>query len=143
MTAFSYPKPPPFTWLPITTRPLLPIFPPPEPFNKPSLPSPPRKPAFNAPYILTTHIFPAAHLRTSAHVLVPSPPPQNVNKAEKLEFCKQTVRQLRNIRTTMDPQGEPQVLWNCANRYVRTDLTNRRTGVTLFFAHANGFPKEV
>ena len=141
----SYPKPPPFTWFPITTRSLLPIFPPCEPLVRPPLPSPPRQPAFDAPYTLTTHIFPAAHLRTTAHVPVPSPPPENANKAERLEFFMRTMQELRDLRVTMEPQGVPQVLWNCANRYVRTDLDRRTStkGVTLFFAHPNGFPKEV
>ncbi|KAF8240976.1 alpha/beta-hydrolase [Tricholoma matsutake] len=142
----SYPKPLAFTWLPITTRSLLPIYPPPEPLNRPALPSPPRQPAFDAPYKLTTHLFPAACLRTPAHVPVPMPPPENATKAERLQFRKKTVKELRDLRVTLDPQGVPQVLWNCANRYVRTDLTDRRTsikGLTLFFAHANGFPKEI
>jgi len=141
----SYPKPPPFTWLPITTRPLLPIFPPPEPLNRPTLPSPPRQPAFDASYTLTTHIFPAAHLRTTAHVPVPSPPPESATKAERLEFFTKTMQELRDLRVTMEPQGVPQVLWNCANRFVRTDLDRRTStkGVTLFFVHPNGVPKEV
>lgn len=140
----SYPKPPPFTWLPVTTRPLLPVFPPPEPFIRPTLPSSPRKPNLDAPYTLTTHLLPAAHLRTAAHVPMPSRPPEDATKAERLEFYKTTVQELRDLRTTLEPQGVPQVLWNCVNRYARTDLDSRRMkGVTLFFAHANGFPKEV
>ena len=40
--------------------------------------------------------------------------------------------------------GYPLVLWNCVNRYVKQGLNvSNKTGVTLFFAHANGFPKEV
>ncbi|RXW19272.1 hypothetical protein EST38_g6587 [Candolleomyces aberdarensis] len=40
--------------------------------------------------------------------------------------------------------GHPKVLWNCINRYVRKDLSpSNRTGLTLFVAHANGFPKEI
>lgn len=40
--------------------------------------------------------------------------------------------------------GYPRVLWNCVNRYVRNDLKAcNSTGLTLFFAHANGFPKEM
>jgi hypothetical protein len=98
----------------------------------------------DAPYSLTTHIFPATHLRTSSNVPVPLPPPENATKAERLECFKKTTEKLRDLRVTMDPQGVPQVLWNCANRYARTDLDGKRTnGVTLFFAHANGFPKEV
>lgn len=140
----SYSKPPPFTWLPIQTRPVLPVFPPSELLTRPALPSPLRHPTFNASHTLTTHIFPATHLRTTENVPVPTPPPENATKAEKLEFFKKTTEKLRDLRVTMDPQGVPQVLWNCANRYVRADLDTKMTnGVTLFFAHANGFPKEV
>lgn len=40
--------------------------------------------------------------------------------------------------------GYPRVLWNCLNRYVRKGLNgSNRTGVTLFLASGNGFPKEV
>jgi hypothetical protein len=43
-----------------------------------------------------------------------------------------------------ESDGYPLVLWNCVNRYVKKDLDlSNKTGVTLFFAHANGFPKEV
>ena len=144
----SYPKPPPFVSLPrVATRPLLPIFPPSEQLLvKPALPSPPRQLTLNVPYVLTTHVFPATHLRTSAYVPVPSHPPENATKTERLEICKQLTNKLRDLRVTTDPQGIPQILWNCANRYVRSDLGNRTTstkGITLFFAHANGFPKEV
>jgi len=38
--------------------------------------------------------------------------------------------------------GYQKILWNCINRYVKRDGVGK-TGVTLFFAHANGFPKEV
>jgi hypothetical protein len=41
----------------------------------------------------------------------------------------------------MDNEGNTQPLWCVLNRYVRTNATGG--GVTLFFAHANGFPKEV
>ena len=143
----SYPRPPPSTWLPVATRPLLPFHPPPESLTRPppSLPSPSREPAFDAPYTLSTHLFPAAFLRTAAHVPVPQRPPQNASKEERLEFCKGTLKELRDLRVTMDPQGVPQVLWNCVNRYVRREglMKTSTRGVTLFFAHANGFPKEV
>ena len=40
--------------------------------------------------------------------------------------------------------GYPLVLWSCVNRYVKKDLDMcNKTGVTLFFAHAVGYPKEV
>jgi hypothetical protein len=143
----SYPKPAPFTWLPVATRPLLPFHPPPEPLIRtpPSLLPSPRQPALDSPYTFTTHLFPAAFLRTAALVPVPQRPPQNANKEERLEFCKGTLKELRNLRITMDPQGVPQVLWNCANRYVRREglMKTSKRGLTLLFVHANGYPKEV
>ena len=46
--------------------------------------------------------------------------------------------------TSAVTDGHPLVLWNCVNRYVKKDLdSSKKTGLTLFFAHANGFPKEV
>ena len=45
---------------------------------------------------------------------------------------------------TIVTDGYPSILWNCVNRYVKNDLDlSNMTGVTLFFAHAIGFPKEV
>ncbi|KAG6812160.1 hypothetical protein H0H92_004091 [Tricholoma furcatifolium] len=139
----SYSQPPPWTWPSITPRKLLPVFPPPEPLSPPSLPSPPRKPAFDAPYTLSTHIFPAAHLRTTKYVEPPLPP-ANGSKAERQIRGKELVQELRDLRGSTEPRGTPQILWNCVNRYVRNGLNeSRANGVTLFFAHANGFPKEI
>ncbi|KAF8065184.1 Alpha/Beta hydrolase protein [Lyophyllum atratum] len=140
----SYSQPPPFTWPSITPRQLLPVFPPPEPLQAPSLPSPPRKPIFSAPYTLSTHVFPAAHLRTTDFVSVPRPPPRSATKAERQAHAEKTQQTLKDLRVSLEPRGSQQVLWNCANRYVRQGLDGTRAkGVTLFFAHANGFPKEI
>lgn len=139
----SYSQPPPFTWPSITPRALLPVFPPPEPLIKPDLPSPAREPAFDAPYTLSTHIFPTAHLRTTEFVPLPSPLPANATKPERQAYANKTLQELKSLRISLDPKGVQQVLWNCANRYVRKDLVGRSRGITLFFAHANGFPKEV
>lgn len=75
---------------------------------------------------------------------VPTPPPANVSKEERRAILAATRKQLDAYRTTKVTDGYPRLLWNCVNRYVKKDLSERnRTGVTLFFAHANGFPKEV
>jgi hypothetical protein len=59
-------------------------------------------------------------------------------------MVKEYYHDLRVERGAMVTDGHPKVLWNCINRYVRNDLSpSNRTGLTLFFAHANGFPKEV
>ncbi|KAG6841357.1 hypothetical protein C0991_011900 [Blastosporella zonata] len=140
----SHSQPPAFTWPSILPRKLLPVFPPPEPLSLPSLPSPPRKPIFNAPYTLSTHIFPAAYLRTTTFVSPPSSPPGSATKPERQAAADTIVRELKDLRTSLEPRGTKQILWNCANRYVRDGLDGERAnGVTLFFAHANGFPKEI
>ncbi|KAF5384323.1 hypothetical protein D9615_003313 [Tricholomella constricta] len=140
----SYSQPRPYTWQSITPRKLLPVFPPPEPLPAPPLPSAARRPIFSAPYTLSTHIFPAAHLRTTNYVPVPSTPPGDTTKAERQAVAEKTAQTLKDLRTSLEPCGSRQVLWNCANRYVKQGLDGTRAkGVTLFFAHANGFPKEI
>ncbi|KAG6820194.1 hypothetical protein H0H93_004187 [Arthromyces matolae] len=122
------------------------IYPPPEPLlrSPPSLPSPARNPAFNAPYTLSTHIFPAAYLRTTEYVKAPESAPANGTKAERRAYADNALQQLKDLRGSLTPRGTKQILWNCANRYVRNGLVDGKPGgVTLFFAHANGFPKEI
>ena len=143
----SYPQPPPFTWKKQHVRNTLPIYPPTrETFESiPALPSPPRKPAFDAPFTLTTHIFPAAYLRTTRLIPLPKLPAAGATKEERSQVLAESALQLldwNNDITKSD--GYPLVLWNCVNRYVKKDLDlSNKTGLTLFFAHANGFPKEV
>ncbi|KIM43145.1 hypothetical protein M413DRAFT_26330 [Hebeloma cylindrosporum] len=143
----AFPRPPPFTWEHVELRDPLPIYPPPEPLQLPSLPSPPRKPAFDAPYTLTTHLLPASYLRTTRPVPELEPVPANLPKEDRRRLLSDTRRQLDELRTSKVTDGYPRVLWNCVNRYVKNDLLEGRrsekTGVTLFFAHANGFPKEI
>ena len=142
----SYPRPPPHTWPPMQVRTPLPVYPPPEPLSLPlpSLPSPPRKPAFDAPFTLSTHLLPASYLRTSRYVDIPASPPESASKAERHALLLKTRTELRGLRGSTWTDGYPRVLWNCVNRYVRDDLKAcSSTGLTLFFAHANGFPKEV
>ena len=112
----------------------------------PVLPSPPRKPAFDAPFTLTTHLFPATHLRTGRLIPLPKRPAAGAAKEERRRVLAESASQLidwgNDTATVAD--GYPLVLWNCINRYVKKDLDlSNKTGVTLFFANANGFPKEV
>ncbi|CAA7268776.1 unnamed protein product [Cyclocybe aegerita] len=141
----AYPRVPPFTWEPVEPRKPLPIYPPPEPLESPpALPSPPRKPIFDAPYTLSTHIFPAAYLRSTRLVPEPPSPPSNASKAERKRVIAEALRQLTALRTSRVTEGYPRLLWNCVNRYVKNGLNeSNRTGATLFFVHANGFPKEI
>lgn len=55
----------------------------------------------------------------------------------------QTRRSASAKRQLGELEGSDKLLWNCLNRYVKKDLVEGGKGVTLFFAHANGFPKEV
>jgi len=139
----SYPQPPPFTWDKYHVRDALPVYPPPEPLDLPALPSPPRKPAFDASFTLTTHLFPASYLRTTQ--LTPLPKPLPAGKEERRQVSAKSASQLLTwVNDTKVTDGYPLILWNCVNRYVKKDLDlSNKTGVTLFFAHANGFPKEV
>jgi hypothetical protein len=111
----------------------------------PVLPSPPRKPAFDASFTLTTHLFPATYLRTTRLFPLPNSPLAGATKEERHRLSAETAYHLLDWGndTTMT-DGYPLVLWNCVNRYVKQGLNvSNKTGVTLFFAHANGFPKEV
>lgn len=144
----SYSQPPPFTRNKYHIRNVLPVYPPTREIVDsilPVLPSPPRKPAFDAPFTLTTHLFPATYLRTTRPVPLPKLPPAGETKEERRRVSAEIAFQLfdwSNDTTMTD--GHPLVLWNCVNRYVKKDLNlSNKTGVTLFFAHANGFPKEV
>ena len=142
----AFPRPPPFTWDNVELRDPLPVYPPPEPLQLPALPSPSRKPAFDAPYTLTTHMFPASYLRTTRLAPEPKPVPANLPKAERQRLLLASRLHLDVLRTSKVTDGYPRVLWNCVNRYVKSDLESgksKKTGITLFFAHANGFPKEV
>ena len=146
----SCPRPPPFTWNKHHIRYVLPIYPPTrETFDSmlPVLPSPPRKPAFDALFTLTTHLFPATYLRTTKVIPLPKLPAAGpgATKEERRRVLSESALQLLDwSNETAATDGYPLVLWNCVNRYVKKslDLSNK-TGVTLFFAHANGFPKEV
>lgn len=140
MTSLSYPPVGPYTWRNITPRKAIPVYPPPEPLEYPSLPSKPRQLPFDAPFTLSAHIAPAAHLRTLGYAPLP-PPPSNLPKAERLAYNQKIRAELRTLGSPPPSSGHPILLWNCLNRYVRKGT--KGTGLTLFFAHANGFPKEV
>jgi hypothetical protein len=143
----SFPQPPPFTWNKYHVRDALPVYPPtPGTFDSiPVLPSPPRKPAFDEPFTLTTHLFPATYLRTSRLIPLPKLPIAGATKEERRRVMDKSALQLLDWGNDItESDGYPLVLWNCANRYVKKNLDlSNKTGVTLFFAHANGFPKEV
>jgi hypothetical protein len=138
--------------LPISPRPtssalhapLLPIYPPPAsalPNPLPSVPSPRSFP--DSRYIATSHVVPAAHLRSTPLAKSPPPPPAPAT-ASKAERRARNAERKAWVEAQQTQCGRyERVLWNTVNRYARKASTGDRTGVTLFLAHANGFPKEV
>ena len=156
--ASSIPRPSsPWVVPPTPLRPLLPIFPPTLPLLLPVLPSPQRVPHIHPSFALSTHFVQATHIRSTPHVPLPPPslmpvPPSGTGKKPSKE---ERIRKATAVRTWLsearqkeadDSAGYKRILWNCVNRYYRIDSGRRRTqgrGLTLFIAHANGFPKEV
>jgi hypothetical protein len=134
-------------WSSINPRPLAPLQRHPEPSTLPSLPSPPRQPAFSHLYTLSTHIIPAAYPRLTADVSEPERVPDTgIDKEERKRIGDQRAGEMLAARWRQingEPmEGSRKLLWNCVNRYARNDM-NGQKGLTLFLAHANGFPKEV
>jgi hypothetical protein len=139
----------------------LPIYPPPEDptFLKPDLPSPPREPFWKSlsshpAYSLSTHIVPAAFLRSTPEIDLPVPPHICEDRRLRQKDIREGVNRLWELRRQENNRRQQagakikfeRRLWICLNRYVRKDLnagTRRKKGLTLFFAHANGFNKEV
>ena len=114
----------------------------------PALPSPPR--TFpDASWVLSTHLVPCALPRTVPDVPPIALPAWSEGKERRKEAAREVVD--RMVVTRMKQwggellgEGSRKPLWVCLNRYRRTDLSESETeGVTLFFVHANGFPKEV
>ncbi|KAF8621695.1 hypothetical protein AX15_007556 [Amanita polypyramis BW_CC] len=155
--ASSWP-PPLLRWRihPTPLRPLQPIYPPPGhklSSPPPPLPSPHRDPHIHPDFALSTHLIPAAHIRTTRYV--PPPPASMMPSAAEGSSAKasreEKLRKADEVRVWMvDARGEDitgkngyeRVLWNCVNRYYRPRREGKGGGLTLFFAHANGFPKE-
>lgn len=151
----SYPKPD-FDWphpgFP-NLRSLEPLGPPhPLPKTLPTLPSPPRKSLLPSEWQLTTHLIPAASPRTTPLTPVPVIPPftPGMDKRERKTQLEALAGKLGEMKVKQR-NGELGVLgndetqlWCCVNRYARASVgSGSKKGVTLFFAHANGFPKEV
>lgn len=150
----SYPQPQ--TILPWSSepRPLVPLVDPPPTVHVklPALP-PPRLNGslIDEWYTLSTHIVPAAFTRTTPDI--PYPAGCEFPTGETREDKGKRIRKLRDVY--FDPkirhwdgrlpgQSEKQ-LWSCLNRYVRKGRQTAKgtKKLTLFLAHANGFPKEV
>ncbi|KII91721.1 hypothetical protein PLICRDRAFT_51853 [Plicaturopsis crispa FD-325 SS-3] len=126
------------------TRTLRTPSPPSLPLPSPSLPSPPREPAFSSKFTLSTHIFSAAYPRTAPPDQLPTPPPNTGIPKKHKQLLNQTAAELLSLKQRQhnDDRGNTRVLWNCVNRYVRRDLVRSR-GITLLFTQGTGFPKEI
>lgn len=146
----SYPKPPSFLpgRPPFPTRSLFPVYPPPSSLitPPPALPSPQRSISPSSPFTVSTHIVPAAWLRSTPYVPLPSAKGESAAKEERKKAAKDTLDFLNKVRdetaSSRPEEGHKWVLWNAVNRYVKKEPVNPN-GLTLFFVHANGFNKEV
>lgn len=136
---------------PVNPRPSLPIQCYSHPLQYPSLPSPPRQDTIHEAYALSTHFIPAAFPRLVPDLPVPQIPTYT-SSTSALERQKQVTTIVRELveRQTRFAQGKltgnhsQKLLWNCVNRYVRTNRRNTSgTGLTLFLVPAAGFPKEI
>lgn len=153
VTLRSYPKPTSTVPLElIQPRPLPPL----ERLSLPDqLPLPPSSvgpvdPVLSRYFSVSTHLVPAAHPRLTPPVPPPSPPKFSTDKAEFKSAVENTldeilgwrVKQWKGELDTLEPNRT--VLWNCVKRFVKKDPSKISSRpLTLFFAHANGFPKEV
>ncbi|KAI0634240.1 Alpha/Beta hydrolase protein [Trametes polyzona] len=146
LSATTFPPPEPYQLPPCRPKQLVPI----EalaPARLPALPSPPRKSLLDAWFTLSTHLIPSAAPRTTPDVPLPTLPNWSSNKEDFKASAKRTADEIISVkekqwRGELDhlPLGR-KPFWNCINRYTRKSGT--RNGLTLFCAHANGFPKEI
>lgn len=154
-TKLSYPIPDEYSTLAdFEPRTLLPLETPPPIADFPPLPSPPRKSLLDDTYTLTTHLIPAAYPRTTPYLPEARPPRFSADKKEFKESVKETLLEVLGTKQKqwdgeLPDEGRHRQLWACANRYVRKETKPTKIEypythrpLTLFFAHANGFPKE-
>ena len=122
-------------------------FEPPTISQVPALPSPPRTPIWKSDrWTFSTHIFPAARLRLSVDVALPTIPDYADNDSAKFRQnliyrAEARLRHLRRLENLKPFSSQPKTLWISVNRYV--NKRSLKDGQTLLFAHANGFNKEV
>ncbi|EIW79904.1 hypothetical protein CONPUDRAFT_91131 [Coniophora puteana RWD-64-598 SS2] len=153
----TYPYTPTPSFVPVHPRPWLPLLPHPILALKstayPQLPSPLRNPTFTDDFTLTTHIVPGAYPRVSPDIPLPTSPLFTGNSAERKARVKELAMEMINLqarhergeRVALGTQGESDVVWCVINRFRRKRLVRRGKegkSLTLFLAHANGFPKE-
>ncbi|KAG2126603.1 Alpha/beta hydrolase family-domain-containing protein [Suillus clintonianus] len=143
----TYPFEPTPQWTTINPRSFLPFRTRAGDLETHPLPSPPRNRLFNDNYAVTTHFVPAACPRLTPDIPLPVVPKLSTNSTERKQGIQQLVakiveRQERFVQGGLGEERSEKPLWNCVNRYVKR-VQDGRKGLTLFFAHANGFPKEI
>ncbi|TCD65455.1 hypothetical protein EIP91_002669 [Steccherinum ochraceum] len=152
----SYPKPDapwPYTYNPRILEPILPYPTATSHTSPPSLPTTRQARSLLHPeWTLSTHVVPAAYPRTTP--LVPVPPiPAFAFGKDKKQRREEIVALANELAEAKLKQGKGELkslgrdqtaLWCCVNRYVRKRSgSGIPKGITLFFAHANGFMKEI
>jgi len=144
----TYPFEPSPPWTTVNPKPFLPFRTRcgSEELEAPPLPSPRNEP-FNNNYIVSTHLVPAGCPRLTPDIPLPVVPKFKTNTAERKRDIQQLFteiieRQERFVRGELGGERSEKPLWNCVNRYVKR-VQDGRKGLTLFLAHANGFPKEI
>ncbi|KDQ25360.1 hypothetical protein PLEOSDRAFT_32590 [Pleurotus ostreatus PC15] len=94
------------------------------------------------PFHVSTHIVPAAWLRTTPHIPLAKMRNQHSRKEEgssRIRSASATIPEKRRY------QGHKKLLWNVVNTYVKKGPIERSNGgsaLILFFAHGNVFNKE-
>ncbi|EIW75006.1 alpha beta-hydrolase [Coniophora puteana RWD-64-598 SS2] len=126
-------------------QPWLPIEEYPDPLLYPELPSKPRSPNFSENYTLSTHIVPAAYPRFTPETPLPEIHPFTGNSTERMTQISELAENILRKRYAHDErelvgERDQKIYWHCINRYARKEPSG--TGITLFLAHASGFPKE-
>ncbi|THH27684.1 hypothetical protein EUX98_g6505 [Antrodiella citrinella] len=105
-------------------------------------------------WTVTTHLVPAAYRRTTPLVPVPvipsfAPGKDKEQRKAELDALARELDEMKNkqAKGELEQLGRDEtLLWCCVNRYVRKRDGKGgagQQGLTLFFAHANGFPKEI
>ncbi|EJU01428.1 alpha/beta-hydrolase [Dacryopinax primogenitus] len=153
----AYPPPPgPMEdYVPYAVRSLPPIVPVslPQHLRLPNLPSPQRESPFPE-FVLTTHLTPCARMRAHPTATKPSIRPaypgeestgqgKRGRAREVSDLTHKLWQQWEEVHHTPSWVGEegPQ-LWAVVNRFVRRGAEGGAGGLTLFFVHSNGYPKE-
>ncbi|KAG1752171.1 Alpha/beta hydrolase family-domain-containing protein [Suillus lakei] len=146
--ASTYPFEPTPPWTTVNPRPFLPFrtrYGSKE-LGAPPLPSPRNEP-FDDNYVVSTHLVPAGCPRLTPDIPLPVVPKFSTDASERMRDIQQLVdeiieRQERFVQGELGGERSEKLLWNCVNRYVKR-VQDGRKGLTLFLAHANGFPKEI